>query len=175
MGVIKEKLRRARRSQDGAEDTVLVRLYAKLDELELHALKRPVDRKTGEPLEARLPSDLTALSDEQLGRRYTDFCRMAQYTQQRLAILGVEKAIAKTKDRYARAETRLLQTGPAADKLAKVEVDELVRERGIDLLTAEGVERITHALFESYVIGKDACSRELTRRMAVPPDPELRR
>lgn len=116
------------------------------------------------PLNPVLPPDLTALSNRRLGRLYGEFCAMAQYAQLRLAIHAVENAVAKQVEKYVRAQARLRVRGRSGTITAEVEVHPVVRKRTAETLVADGVETITTAILQSYLICRDACSREMTRR-----------
>jgi|FreactcultureFD7_1027221.scaffolds.fasta_scaffold01281_4 hypothetical protein len=137
----------------------------RLEELQVQLPARPM--KNGEPLSPRLPGDLTALNDIKLGQLYSEFCTVAQWAKAQLAVLSVEKSIAKYADRLLRSQTHLIKEGTVPDKAAQVESDSEVVKVYIDCLKTEGVEAITAAVLDGYIIGKDACSRELTRRQAV--------
>ena len=147
------------------EKEVLHELSRRVKKLRLRLFPRPLDRK-GEPLNPRLPPDLTMLNDIQLGRLYTEFCAVAQWIQVRKAIYTVERAIAKQIERRVRAEIRLSKSGTVSDKNDQTDADRVVQEWGIEVLKTEGTEVLTDAVFQGYLIGKDACSRELSRRTA---------
>ena len=125
--------------------------------------RRPKDRD-GKDLNPQLPTDLTALNDAQLGKVYGEFCVMAQYAQTRLAVHSVTKSVQEAARRYAAAETRLRKEGTVADKASQAEVDPRVRARAVAVLVGESVETLTQAVLEGYLIGRDALSREMTRR-----------
>ena len=134
--------------------------------LQLRAPRRPLDAK-GEPLDPRLPYDLTALSDVAIGTIHGEFALMAQYATLHLAIIGVESAARKKADKITRAKVRLEKTGTNPDKEAKVEVDPRVRTLGFDVLVGESTYALTEAAMHGYLIGRDAVSREMSRRMGL--------
>lgn len=138
---------------------------ARMKRMQLRIPKRPM--KDGKPLRPRLPADLTALNDVQIGKLYTEFCTMAQWCTLLLAVKAVEKAVAETSEKFARAEIRMGQEGTVADKNAMEELDTSVRARTLKTLAGKGTELLTNAFFQSYIIGRDAISRELTRRMGL--------
>lgn len=134
--------------------------------LQLRAPRRPLNEK-GEPLDPQLPRDLTALSDIAIGKIHGEFALMAQYATLHLAILGVVAAATKKADKITRAKVRLEKTGTNPDKEAKVEVDPRVRTIGFDVLVGESTCTLTEAALQGYLIGRDAISREMTRRMGL--------
>ena len=125
--------------------------------------QKPVDDE-GEPLDPQLPSDLTNLSDTRLGKLFGEFCRCAQFYQLRLAENGVTKSIAKYTEKYARSATRLLKSGNIPDKDAEVETDPRVSDRSQKTLVAEAQEVMLQGLLNVNLMGRDAISREFTRR-----------
>lgn len=161
-GVVHMKL-----SDGGAKELeAATAIKAAFNKMGIDLLRRPVGR-SGEPLSPTLPSDLTTLNDVQLGRLFGEFCTMAQYAQQRLAVHAVARSVKEAAQKFLRSETRLRQTGTVADKSARVDTDPRVRDRAVAVLVDEGVETLTLAVLESYIIGRDALSREQTRRQTV--------
>ena len=138
----------------------------KIKPMMIKKIQRPVD-ENGDPLNPVLPPDLTALTDECLGRLFSEFACMAQYVKLHLAVRIVEVAEAKRSDKIMRARVRLEKTGTVEDKAAKVEVDPRTRKTSMSLLVDEGTETMTAAIMETYLIGRDACSREMSRRQRV--------
>jgi hypothetical protein len=145
-------------------DRVMGAMKKRLERMRIQLLDRPKDSK-GEDLNPVLPSDLTALNDERLGRLYGHFCQMVQYVQLQLAIQGVKRALAERAEKYIRARTWLTKQGTVGDKEAQVEVDTAVQERSLEALVEGASETMKDQIMQSYLIGKDACSREVTRRL----------
>lgn len=145
---------------------VFERIDKKFRTLGLRVPPRPVG-EDGEPLDPVLPPDLTALSDQQLGRLFSQFACMAQYIQLYLARRGVETAVYKSEEKKLRAKVRLEKSGTSPDKDAKAEVDPRVREMGFHYLVAEGAWTMTDAAMNAFLIGRDATSREMTRRISL--------
>lgn len=148
---------------DGHE-VVMAALKSRLKKMQIRTLPRPED-DDGQPLNPQLPPDLTALNDEDLGCLYGQFCQMVQYVQLRLAWQGVRRALAERAEKYVRAKTWLESSGTVGDKESHVEVDTSVQERSIEALTENASELLQSHMMQSYQIGKEACSRELTRRL----------
>lgn len=148
------------------EREALSRMYARLEQMQIRLPDRPLG-KSGEPLNPQLPYDLTSLNDVKLGQLYSEFCTMAQYAQMHTAITTVEKAIAKQREKFMRAKVRLQKEGTVPDKEAQVEVDSSVRKRVVATLTGEGIETLTQSMLQGYLIGRDAISREMTRRTSL--------
>lgn len=136
---------------------------ARLKAASLRMMNRPVDEDK-KPLDPRLPENITYLSSEELGNLFAQFAIMSQYTIQVVAIAAVERAARARIDKFTRARAHLQKTGTIADKAAKVEVDQAVRQTGFELLKGDSTTTLTEALLNSYVIGRDTCSREMTRR-----------
>lgn len=139
-------------------------LKKRLERMRIVLLERPTDAK-GRDLNPVLPPDLTSLNDEQLGRLYGQFCQMVQYVQLQLATQGVKRALADRAEKWVRAKTWLMKSGTVGDKEAQVEVELAVQERSLKALTEGAAESMKDQIMQSYLIGKDACSREVTRRL----------
>lgn len=147
------------------ERAALDAIKTRVEKLGLRYPPRPVD-EDGAPLHPALPVDLTLLTDEALGRLYGQFCLMAQYAQMHLAIRSVEASVRKRVDKVTRSEVRLRTEGTVGEQEAQVETNPAVRKSTYDLLVGEGTETMINALLQGYLIGKDALSREITRRTA---------
>jgi len=118
----------------------------------------------GSDMNPMLPYDISIISSEELGKLYGQFACMCQYAKIRLAVRSVRKAISKRRDKMVRATVRLEKNGHDGDKTAKTEIDPRTTEVSLALLTEEGTELLMDAALESYLIGRDACSREMSRR-----------
>lgn len=123
--------------------------------------------KNGQLLEPLLPEDLTVLNDVLLGRLFSEFACMAQYVQLHLAAKSVNTAIKRRIERHIRASVRLEKDGTVEDKTAQVDVDIRSIDISFDLAVAEGVEVMTKGVMDMYVSGRDAISREITRRQMI--------
>ena len=132
----------------------------------LSAIKRPL-REDGSPLNPVLPADLTFLDDIQLARLYSEFSLMSQYVKLQLARMVVEHSDDKRQEKMTRALVRLEKSGQVGDKDAKCEVDPKTRESAYRTQVSYGTQVLTEAMLESYLIGRDSCSREQTRRQRV--------
>lgn len=151
------------RGAAGLETGALDVIKKRLERLQLGLPERPCG-PSGDPLDPKLPSDLTSLNDIKLGKLYGQFCQMSQYAQLHLAIYSVQKSVYRQAEKYLRARSHLQQEGTVADKSASVECDKRVREMTMKSLVEQGTEDLTQAMLASFLIGRDACSRELTRR-----------
>ena len=134
--------------------------------LQVRVPARPV-LSTGELLEPLLPADLTVLNDVQLGRLYSEFACMAQFVQLHLAAKSVNTAIQRRIERHIRASVRLEKDGTVEDKTAQVDVDIRSIDASFEAAVAEGVEVMTKGVMDMYVSGRDAISREITRRQMI--------
>lgn len=128
--------------------------------------QRPLDVH-GNPLEPQLPRDLTALNDAQLGTLWTQFCAMVQWSKGVLTEKAVEAAELARREKIVRAKVFLLATGNREEKAAKVETHPDVQDVTAALFMAVSVERLAGAVHEGYLVGKEAVSREVTRRIAL--------
>jgi hypothetical protein len=147
---------------DGRE--VLDSLKDKLKRMKLRVPERP-RTDDGKLIDPRIPADITLLNDEQLGRLHGEFAAMSAYVYGQLGLRSVEHSIQKRIDKVTRAKVRLLKSGTVDDKAAKTEVDSRVKSSGEKLIVAEGAEVLTQAIMDSYLVGRDLCSREMTRRI----------
>jgi hypothetical protein len=87
----------------------------------------------------------------------------------------VRRATTKASEKYLRAETRLGRPGTVATVNAQVEVNGRVFDAMTLSLVDENVEMLTQAMLEAFILGKEACSREMTRRFATRDSPEAQR
>lgn len=157
-----------------AEMETIPEVKRRFERMRLLSKPRPT-LADGEPLNPQLPIDLTVIDDENIGRLFSEFCVMAQYATERLAAHTVVRAAAEMREKHERAVSRLNKDGTVDDKAAQVQLDPKVRRWALETLTGEGVEALTKAMLESYLIGRDAVSREMTRRIALSPGPEAQR
>lgn len=153
-------------SVDTQDDAILESIKARLREMKVRAPRRPKN-EDGSLLEPVLPADITAISDLALGKLHGEFACMAQYAQFQHALRAVEYSVEKRHDKITRAKVRMEKSGTNDDKAAKVEVDSRCRESSLRLLVGEGQERLTEAVLNGYTIGRDLCSREMTRRIGM--------
>jgi len=145
------------------ETEFLADLTARARKAHLPRFERP-KYADGTLLEPSLPPDLTILTDTQIGKLFSEFAAMAQWSQMRLAVYNVEQATKKRVEKMTRAKVRLEKSGTNQDKDAKVEIDPRTRAAGYEALLGEAIFTMTDAVLQGYLIGRDACSRELTRR-----------
>lgn len=144
-------------------DAILDSLKRKYKLLKLQAPRRP-KAEGGKKLNPSLPFDITAISDERLGRLHGEFAAMSQYALFWASYAAVKHAIVRREDRLMRARVRMTVTGSQADKSAKVEISSRVQKLARRMLIVEGVEVLAKATLDGYIIGRDATSREITRR-----------
>lgn len=142
--------------------------------LGVRMIPRPLTRD-GKPLDPVLPPDLTLLNDIQLGKLFSEFACMAQYVQFSMAQKSVDTAVRRREEKFIRAKVRLSKVGTVADKESKVEVDPVARKAAFETSVSESTEVLTEAVMQQYLIGRDACSREMTRRQWTMRDPNAGR
>jgi hypothetical protein len=147
-----------------AKDELIVLLNERLRKMKLRVPHRPKDENERD-MNPEMPADITSLNDEQLGKLHGEFAALASYVYGQLGLRSVEHAISKRADRLTRAKVRLEKDGTVEDKAAKTEVDKRTQAVSELLLVAEGTEVLTKAIHDGYLVGRDLCSREMTRRM----------
>lgn len=135
-------------------------------EIGLSEIPRPL-KTDGNPLNPILPQDLTVLDDIQLARLYSEFCLMAQYVKLQLARKVVEHSEDKRQEKMTRALVRLAKSGQVGDKDSKTEIDPQTKDSAYRTQVSYGTQVLTEAMMEVYLIGRDACSREQTRRQKI--------
>jgi hypothetical protein len=125
--------------------------------------KRPI--LNGQPLEPRLPRDLTQLNDQQLGRLLTEFCIVLQWAKGVHTLHAVEAAEAVRYEKIVRAKAFLAAEGNRETRSALVETDRAVVEASERASVADAMREMLYAVYDGYLVGRDAISRELTRRI----------
>ena len=155
--------RRYQKQVQHERDHVLDQLRSRLKKMRIRMPKRPLDEH-GKCVDPMLPYDITQITDEELGRIHGAFALMAQYVKFQVSLRAVEHAIARRAENSIRARVRLEKDGTVADKAAQVEVDVRTRDVSLEALIGESEERLTEAILDGYLIGRDASSREIARR-----------
>lgn len=163
----KKKRGFAEYKQDAEEekDQFIAELKERLQKMKLRVPHRPKD-ESEEYLEPMMPGDITSLTDEGLGKLHGEFAAMVSYVYAQMGLRAVEHAISKRADRLMRARVRLEKSGTVEDKAAKTEVDSRTRAVSELLLVAESTEVLTKSILDGFIVGKELCSREMTRRIA---------
>jgi hypothetical protein len=138
-------------------------LIQRLERLSLSRVSRPV-YEDGTPMDPQLPPDLTRLTDDALGSLYTEFCAMAQWVGFQHSVSSVARARLEIAAKRARSRVYLMQSGNREEKAALTDVNPEVRSTEDQLLLAQNLEMLAFPVLNSYLIGKEATSREMTRR-----------
>ncbi len=138
-------------------------LIQKLQRLNLNRVSRPV-YEDGDPMDPQLPPDLTQLTDDALGSLYTEFCAMAQWVGFQHSVSSVSRARLEVAAKRIRSRVYLAQSGNREEKAALTDVNPEVRSIEDQLLLAQNLEMLAFPVLNSYLIGKEATSREMTRR-----------
>lgn len=157
------------RTQHNPQDetrTIHEEAWAGLEAAQLYGVPRPVTTD-GSLLNPRLPPDLTVLNDIMLAKLFSEFACMAQYAKLHLARMAVMAAEAKRNEKLVRAKIRLEKSGQVGDRDAKTEIDPKTVEASFNTHVASGTFDLSEAVMEGYLIGRDACSREQTRRQNI--------
>lgn len=166
MKLLGKPTRKDREQADPPTASVVDSVSIQFDGLGLSGVPRPV-ATDGSYLSPRLPPDLTVLDDVQLARLFSEFACMAQYVKLHLARLAVVASAAKRQEKLMRAKVRLEKSGQVGDRDAKTEIDPKTVDASFATHVAVGTLELTEAVMEGYLIGRDACSREQTRRQNV--------
>lgn len=148
------------------QEPVDTRFNDLLDRLGILRL-RPVLRPTyedGTPLNPQLPPDLTRLNDQELGSLYTAFCAMAQWVGFQHGLATAARAKLEMEAKRVRSRVFLQQSGNREEKAAKADTHPEVIRVEDEMLLAQNLEALTYPVLNSYLIGKESTSREMTRR-----------
>lgn len=144
---------------------VVERARARVHAAGLTAWRRPAG-PDGRALEPRLPPDLTALTDQAVGRLWTEFCAFVQFAKGVHALHAVEAAEAARADRLLRARVYLEQDATSREaRAAAAEADPRVAASGEALAVADATRELSYAVYEGANVGREAVSREMTRRI----------
>ena len=157
------RLRESRKGIAGRAKQAIKEVYQFRKSLKIAEPKRPLDTD-GARLEPVLPPDLTALSDEELGMLHGQYASMAQYATHHLAVVALRRAVCATVERRLKALARIRGKGKHYEKAAQAEIQEEVQDAVDALLVEENSHTLTEAILQGYLIGRDATSREMTRR-----------
>lgn len=125
---------------------------------------RPLE-EDGSPMDPRLPPDITRVTDEELFRLYGQFCAMAQWVGFQLGIVQTQKLISEQERERLKSRLWLAETGNREDRKAKVDSNADFQRAENEALVKAALEGMTYPVFNGYLIGKEATSRELTRRL----------
>ncbi len=131
--------------------------------MKLGRVERPMDGD--QPLEVSLPEDITQVQDELLGRLYSDFARMSMFAACHVGETESKLSIVKKDFALAVAEETILYAGKAGLLKATLATHPRLQplEEEITVLTA--VLGLAKAMMKSMNVGRDSCSREITRRV----------
>lgn len=136
---------------------------SKLNELGL-SIRRPT-MDVGD-----LPSDITMLSSEQLGEKFTVLTAWADYAATQLAVAQVEERSAQKKLDYLQNKLLVQKMGAAAkgDRItlvkAQIAVDQDVLDLELDYEEKYAYRKLVEMMLSNYERDIALVSRELTRR-----------
>ncbi len=131
----------------------------------LRLLKRPLDGEA--PIEPILPADITRLHNKELGKLYGQFCAMASYAHTQAALASIDWTYKMTVARFAKAKFLITATGKVTDKRLAMEADPEFQKYISEEAQAETTATLLQSVYEGYVLGKEATSREISRRMGL--------
>lgn len=112
----------------------------------------------------RLPEDLTALGDRELGKLAGQMTAMGQWLEEQLALADIEHTAHEAHLEQLKARVRLEVTGTVPDKAAKVEADPRVIAAVNETFLKEATFKLLRAKLRGYDKAYTALSREQTRR-----------
>lgn len=136
---------------------------SKLNELGL-SIRRPT-MDVGD-----LPSDITMLSSEQLGEKFTVLTAWADYAATQLAVAQVEERSAQKKLDYLQNKLLVQKMGVAAkgDRItlvkAQIAIDQDVLDLEMDYEEKYAYRKLVEMMLSNYERDIALVSRELTRR-----------
>ena len=103
------------------EDERLEALLAKLQSWRIKPVERPVYPETGEDINPVLPSDLTKLTDVELGALYTEFSAMVVWVGYRHGLAATLRIKLETEKNRMFSRLFLQQSGNREEKKAKAD------------------------------------------------------
>lgn len=129
-------------------------------------IRMPTKPEYNEP---RLPRDITKLSNRDIGNLMVQFGAWSSYAGGVLAQADVDRIMWTRIESVIRAKVMLSLIGGMGgsklyEKKAEIELDDDVRKAARELSVAEATYKLTQAIANGYVTGKELCSREITRR-----------
>lgn len=134
-----------------------------LEKLKIPRIHRPLDEEGGE-LAPVLPASLQQLEDEQLTQLYTSFCAMTQWMGVIAARVSAHRAKLEMDLKRLRSRIFISSGGNRELKAAAVDVHPDVVALEEQFLIAQAMEGTVQATFSAYITGKEATSRDFTRR-----------
>lgn len=146
------------------EDVRLEALLAKLASWRIKPVERPVYPDTGEDINPVLPSDLTRLTDTELGALYTEFSAMVVWVGYRHGLAATLRIKLEAEKNRMFSRLFLQQSGNREEKKAKADTDPGMVEVEDDWILAQTMETLLFPILQGYIAGKEATSREITRR-----------
>lgn len=145
------------------EDARLGALLSRVASFRMKPVERPL-YDDGTDMDPVLPQDLTRLNDQELGALYTEFCAMVQWVGYRHGLAVCLRAKLEIEFRRVKSRSYLQQSGNREEKAARSDIDSAVVAAEDDFLLAQNLESLTYPILQAYLTGKEATSREITRR-----------
>lgn len=134
----------------------------------LHELGLSIQRPTMDVGE--LPRDITLLSSEQLGEKFSVLTAWADYAATQLAVAQVEERAAQKKLEYLENRLLVQRMGVAAkgDRItlvkAQIAIDQDVRDLELEYEEKYAYRKLVEMMLSNYERDIALVSRELTRR-----------
>lgn len=134
----------------------------------LHELGLSIQRPTMDVGE--LPRDITLLSSEQLGEKFSILTAWADYAATQLAVAQVEERAAQKKLEYLENRLLVQRMGVAAkgDRItlvkAQIAIDQDVRDLELEYEEKYAYRKLVEMMLSNYERDIALVSRELTRR-----------
>lgn len=135
-----------------------------MGELHLSLPAQPVDDQ-GNPLQPQLPSDITKLTNEQLGRLYGEFVAVASYADAHLGLSDIVHVETEYHGDVTEATWGLQADGSNRDERTfATRINHKVRVARETALTKRARKVLLSKLITGYERAINALSREMSRR-----------
>lgn len=130
-------------------------------------LKRPRDVKEN-ALDPILPPDITVIHDRELGKLYGQFCAMAAYAHVKATLAHIDHIQYESVYEFSKTKEFLKQNDKTVTmKREKAKDASHVEQAAKKYLEAQAKHLLMESVLEGYQLGKEGCSREMSRRMGL--------
>jgi hypothetical protein len=120
--------------------------------------------KTGFHCRPVMPSDVTRITNDELGKLHGEFVLMCEWLDWIVAEADLRSASHESYLGHIKAEIRLKKSGTVADKDSKTLNDKKYIEEELKALTLNAKSKLLRARLRGYERCASALSREMTRR-----------
>jgi hypothetical protein len=152
--------------EESEVSSVRQQALARLKRAQLRLPRHPVN-VDGSYAEPDLPPDITALAPQELGTLHGQLAAMAAYAGAASALAAVDLVDKQRALRTEKARAHLLaRTQKTQDeRRAQVELTERVQLLAEQECVAQATRDLMQSVYDGYIVRKEACSREMTRRI----------